>query len=494
VRLRMMGATMLRSHLLDAFLASAWHLHGQVYDRLSDLLEAHVLGRKAELRGRDLVPLDFLDDGAQDAAPVDETAGDYLDQGIAVIDIRGVLAMHADQVNGDCQPQGRSYESIIAQLALAVADPKVRAIVVRAETPGGSACGCQEAYDAVVAADLVKPTYGYIAGYCFSAGTYVLSGCRSITASSTAAHTGSIGTVMALWDTSEAAAEAGYKRVVIRSGAYKAIYQPGEKLTDAARAELQRECDAYAAAFYDAVRAGRGLTDAQAEQVLNGRTFLAAEAQHLGLIDAIQPFATFIAGIAGTQEPAVFGLKKTPATTATEKPAETKATEKPVETKPAAGLTKDQYAALATEFPGALDRLKALDADGASADEILATLLREQVGALTTQLTAANATKAEAAKAHGEAVAAKDKTIGELQAKVAKTQSWTGTVAAVEDPGSKASADTPRSAAAIKAAWDADANLRDNFALGGIASYVEHLRLTGQLTAGEAKDITVALK
>jgi capsid assembly protease len=482
---------MIRSHLLDAFLATAWHLHGQVYDRLSDLLEAHVLGRKAELRGRDLVPLDFLDDGAEDAEPIDETRGDYMADGVAVIDVRGVLAMHADQVNGDCQPQGRSYESIIDQLGVAVADPNVRAIVLRLETPGGSACGCQESYDAIVAADAVKPVHAYVAGYCFSAGTYLAAGCRSVTASSAAAHTGSIGTVMALWDTSAAADAAGFKRVVIRSGAYKAIYQPGEAITDAARAELQRECDAYAAAFYAAVRAGRGLTDEQAAQVLNGRTFLAAEAQRLGLIDAIQPFSTYLAGIAGNPEPAMFGLKKTPATAA-EKPAETKAAEKPAETKP--GLTKEEYAALAGEFPSALDRLKALDAEGKPAADILATLLRERVGALTTQLTAANAAASEAAKAHGDAIATKDKTIGDLQAKVAKAQAWTGTVGAIEDPGSKTSADTPRSAAAIKAAWDADEQLRGNFGLGGLASYVEHLRLTGQLTAGEAADITAALK
>lgn len=482
---------MIRSHLLDAFLASAWHLHGQVYDRLSDLLEAHVLGRKAELRVRALVPLDFLDDGADSVTPVDETVGDYLDQGIAIIDIRGVLAMHADQVNGDCQPQGRSYESIISQVELAAADPAVRAIVLRLETPGGSACGCQEAYDAIVAADTVKPVHAYVAGYCFSAGTYLAAGCRSVTASSAAAHTGSIGTVMALWDTSAANEKEGYKRVVIRSGAYKAMAQPGEAISDTARAELQRECDAYAAAFYDAVRAGRGLTDEQAAQVLNGRTFLAAEAQRLGLVDAIQPFTTYLAGLAaGNPEPAMFGLKKTPATAA-EKPAETKA-EKPAE-KPAAGLTKDEYAALATEFPAALDRLKALDAEGKPAADILATLLREQVGAMATQLTAANTAKSEAAKAHGEAIAAKDKTISDLQAKVAKAQAWTGTVGAVEDPGSKTGADTPRSAGAIKAAWDADEKLRGNFALGGIASYVEHLRLTGQLTTGEASDITAAL-
>lgn len=472
---------MIRSHLLDAFLASAWYLHADIYGRLSDLLEAHLLGRKAELRGRDVVPPSFLDDADDDAKAFDENGGDYLDQGVAVIDVRGVLAMHADQVNGACQPRGRSYAEIANQVQLAAADQAVRAIVLRLETPGGSAAGCQECYEAIRAADGVKPVHAFVQHYCFSAGTYLAAACRSVTASSTVANTGSIGTVMATWDTSAAAEKAGVRRVVIRSGPYKALAQNGEPITDAVLAELQRECDAYAAAFYDAVRAGRGLSDDQAAQVLNGRTFLAPEALRLGLLDAIQPFTHFIAGLAG-QEPSMFGLKK-PA------PAPATASEKPA----AAALTKDEYAALATEFPAALDRLKTLDAEGKPAAEILATLLREQVGALGTQLTAATTAKAEADQAHAQALTAKDATIADLQAKVAKAQAWAGTVGAVEDPGSKTGADTPRSAAAIKAAWDADATLRDNFALGGLPSYVEHLRLTGQLTAGEASALAAAL-
>lgn len=444
---------MIRSHLLEAFLTSAWYLHTDVYQRLSDLLEAHVTGRKADLRGRDVVPLAFLDDGAEDE-PIDENTADYIDAGVAIIQVRGVLAMHADQVNGDCQPQGRSYERITEQVQLAAADPAVRSIVLRLETPGGSASGCQECYDAIVAADAIKPVHAFVAPYGFSAGYYLASACRSITASSVGAHTGSIGTVMATWDESAAFEKEGFKRVVIRSGAYKALAQRGEAITDTVRAELQRECDAYAAAFYDAVRAGRGLTDEQAAQVLNGRTFLAPEAMRLGLIDAIQPFTQFIAGL-HAQETPMFGIKK---------PTPTSATETPAAATPAPGLTKAEYAALAGEFPAAIERLQALDAEGKSASEITTTLLREALAAANAKVTAQANEAATAATAHTAAIAAKDAQIADLTAKVEKTKAWTGTVGAVGDPGSKDITEhNAMSEEAIKARWNNDATLRAEF-------------------------------
>lgn len=468
---------MLRSHLLDAFLASAWNLHGEVYARLSDLLEAHVLGRKAELRERDA---GMFDDGGEPERR-DEAMADHLTaDGVAVIAVRGVLAMHADQVNGDCQPRGRSYESISEQLALAVADPAVRGILLHLETPGGSACGCQELYDQISTAAQAKPVHAYLAGYCFSAGYYLASACDRVTASSRSTHLGSIGTVMALWDSSAANEKAGFKRVVIRSGAYKALAQDGEPLGEGARAELQRECDAYAAAFHDAVRAGRGLDDQQAAAVCNGRTFLAAEAITLGLIDAIESLSstlsTLIAGTAG-QEQTMFGKKKPdPAPAAGDPKNPTTANEQQE------GLSKADYAALAQQFPEAGARLQELDAAGTSADEIRGTLLSERVTALRGQLTQAQAKITEQATA-----------LAAAQAEIATFKTWKGNLTAVDDPGSAAATGTAQTADAIATAWKNSETLRANFALGGIASYVEHLRLKGQLTAGEAKDITAAL-
>jgi len=224
-----------QSHLVDYFINNAWNLSENVYAKLSDLLEAHLLGHKDAWRQQNM-PQSFLFLEDDESDPYDETEKDYIsDDGIAVLQVRGVLAMHADQVNGFCQPQGRSYESILEQISLAQDNNDVRGLALRLETPGGSACGCQEVFEALVNFD--RPTMAYVDGYCFSAGQYTASGCDHIIGSSKAANCGSIGTVMSMWDTSKYHEKQGMQRVVVRAGEFKAVAVPGEPITAATLAE-----------------------------------------------------------------------------------------------------------------------------------------------------------------------------------------------------------------------------------------------------------------
>jgi len=407
-----------RSHLVDAFLASAWYLHGPIYDRLSNLLHAHLVGAKSSLRlAADIPGLPEAPE-ATEAEPTDECCADQLLDGVAVIDVRGVLAMHADEVNGECLPRGRSYDAIREQLDAALADPAVQQIVLRLETPGGCAIGCQETFDALRAADAVKPVHAYLTGYCFSAGMYLAAGCRSITAASTMTEVGSIGTICATWDTSAAAEQAGMKRIVIRAGAYKALMQDGEPVTAEAIAEEQRIVDAYGAAFHDAVRSGCGLTEAQAEAVCNGRTWMAGDAVALGLVDQIATFPAFLAGLAGT-EPAMFFGKKKPA------PAPACA----ILTPPAAaGTSKESImdpklqAALAALSASHPTHAAALVAEatktGATAESLNSFVTATQVAALSANLAAVTAELASAKVAAQTQAAANAAEIARLKALV----------------------------------------------------------------------------
>jgi signal peptide peptidase SppA len=306
---------MIRSHLLELFTAQAWNLHVPVWNRIASMLDAHAAGRsEKEAWRRDSILSLMLEDDDEKSQPIPEETHDTTDGGVAVISVRGVLAMHSDQINGSSQPTGRSYDSIQEQILSASIDPYIRSIVLRLETPGGSACGCQETYDAILCASAMKPVHAFIDGYCYSAGYYLAAACNTITASSRSAELGSIGTIMSLWDTSERDKKEGYRKVVVRAGEFKAPAQPGEEITEASRAELQRTVDAYGSAFHDAVRAGRGLTDEQGSAVLNGRVFMASESIALGLIDQIASFTQFIAGISAGEVPMIFGKKTPPAT------------------------------------------------------------------------------------------------------------------------------------------------------------------------------------
>lgn len=435
----------LPSHLVALFTAQAWMLHQPVYDSLSDMLDAHLRGALAKDAWRTAtapVALGWSDDEPE---PVDETAADEIHDGIALIEVRGVLAMRADQVNGACQPQGRSYQKISDQLAAANADPRVRAIVLRLQTPGGSALGCQEVYDQIITS--AKPVHAWIDGYCFSAGYFLASACESVVASSVAADVGSIGVYMATWDTSAASEKNGARRVVVRCGQYKALGSLGEKIDDAALAEMQREVDGLGACFHDAVRAGRGLDDEQAAQVCNGRTFLAAEAQALGLIDGIASLPELLAGlVAGLttehKEPRMFGTKKPAATpTATD------------------GLSKADYATLAARFPDAQDQLAALDAEGLSKAEIEASLWQSQAERWAATAGQQAEALASQAAAHAEALAAKDADIAALQADLAAARDLVASRATAADPGSDLAAEAalgePLSDARLAQEWAA---------------------------------------
>jgi signal peptide peptidase SppA len=295
------------------------------------------------------------------------------------------------------------------------------------------------------AATKIKPVVAYVSDTGASAAYWIASAASELVIRDTAA-VGSIGTVMALWDRQQAVEKQGYKRVVIRSGPYKALAQDGEAMTDAVVAELQRECNAYAAAFYDAVRAGRGLTDDQAEQCLNGRCFMSQEAQSLGLIDDIRLWNDFLNTTTANHQEArmpLFGKKP-------EAP--------PVSAGASQGLSKAQFAALAAAYPECLNEIQDLDAQGNEAGQIEASILKGKLNQAKEALAAASKTAQDVTQTHAQTLAAKDQELATLKAQVEKFKDWTGAVSATPDPGSDAqagAANADTSEGALKAEWGA---------------------------------------
>lgn len=433
---------MIRSHLLNYFTSQPWLLHRPVYESMSELLEAHALGRKDEWRAQAAeMPMAFLFDG-EDAEPIDERDFDDLVDGVAVIRVRGVLARHADEVNGSCQPQGRSYATIIEQLAAANASDQVQAIALQLETPGGAAAGAQECYEAISAS--AKPVHAFIDGYAFSAGYYLAAACESITASSRACGVGSIGCIMATWDTSALYEKRQLRRVVVRSGPEKALGQEGEPLDERAVADMQRTVSAYGAAFADAVAAGRGLDEAQCAGVCTGRTWMADEALGLGLVDALASFSDFLAAIAGgptkKESPMAFGKKK---------PAG--------DENPGGTMSVEDFAALARRFPQQVAQIGDLASEGTSPEAIATMLLEEELTASEQQIASLGEQLTAAQAAHEAALSERDEKIAALEEKIASFKDWDQATDG-EDPGSDAAADAalgaPDSEARLKATWD----------------------------------------
>jgi len=178
-----------------------------------------------------------------------------------------------------------SYEGLRSELRAATADAAVSRIALLIDSPGGAVSGIDATAAAILTAAQRKPVTAYVQGMAASAAYWLASQADEIVASPLA-EIGSIGVVSAHVDVSKAMESYGIKVTLLHSGARKIDGNPYEPLPDDVRAEWLKSLDALRLQFAAAVADGRGI---KAEQALatEAATYLAEEAQGLGLIDRI---------------------------------------------------------------------------------------------------------------------------------------------------------------------------------------------------------------
>lgn len=161
---------------------------------------------------------------------------------VAVIPVHGVMVPSADTVM-------RYYgfvgcDDIIRMVDEAANRPDVGAVVLSVDSPGGSTMQTPETAAAIRALRSKKPVIAHTSGLMCSAAYYISAGSSAIYSDSSAI-VGSIGTYMALLDSSKLYEEYGYKVELIKSQEtpLKAAAYPGTSLTPEQRADLQSIVD-----------------------------------------------------------------------------------------------------------------------------------------------------------------------------------------------------------------------------------------------------------
>jgi len=219
--------------------------------------------------------------------------------GVAVIDITGVMLTSPDPLDlflgGFTNTRG-----VTRAVELASVDNAVTAIVLRIDSPGGSVDGLSELGDSVRDAGRRKRVVAVVEGLCASAGFYAAASASEIVAGKMDM-VGSIGTILVVYDASEAAKSAGLKVVVISTGELKGTGTFGTALTADEEAYLQGIVDAYFADFRRTVMSGRGtkLSLANWVEIESGKVYVAPDALTLGLIDKFGRMGDTMARLAG---------------------------------------------------------------------------------------------------------------------------------------------------------------------------------------------------
>ena len=204
-------------------------------------------------------------------------------------------------------------EPIIDKIIKFRKSKRVKAIVLRINSPGGMVAPSQEIYQEIKKACREKKVIVSMESVAASGGYYIACTADKIVANP-GTLVGSIGVILQIENIEELFNKIGLRRKVVKSGKYKDIGSLTRPMTKEEEAILQEFSDDIYNQFVDAVAEGRGMKREEVLKIADGRIFTGAQAIGLGLVDRLGnlqdaiSIAGEIVGIEG--EPKVIYPKK----------------------------------------------------------------------------------------------------------------------------------------------------------------------------------------
>ncbi len=210
-------------------------------------------------------------------------------EGVAVIKIEGIIT---------------DSTKTISTLSRIRRNEKIKAVIIRIDSPGGGVAATQEIYKEIERTKKKKKIVVSMGSVAASGGLYIAAPADKIIANP-ATVTGSIGVIMQMVNVQELLGKVGLSPVVIKSGKYKDIGSASRPMTIDERALLQDVTDQLHQQFVRDLAKGRGMDEAKVAQLADGRIFTGENALKLGLIDKLGNFedavslAADLAGLEG---------------------------------------------------------------------------------------------------------------------------------------------------------------------------------------------------
>lgn len=178
-------------------------------------------------------------------------------------------------------------EDIVAQLEKARKNRSAKGILLRVNSPGGSAAGAQEIYDEIVRVRRAgKPVYCSMGSVAASGGYYVAAACDRVFADG-GTITGSIGVIFETADLSGLFKKIGLNPQVIKSGKFKDIGSPNRPMTPEERRLLTDMLMGIYEQFVKAVAQGRKLPAQDVRNIADGRLLTGEQALRAKLVDSL---------------------------------------------------------------------------------------------------------------------------------------------------------------------------------------------------------------
>ncbi|HWE01417.1 MAG TPA: signal peptide peptidase SppA [Tepidisphaeraceae bacterium] len=204
---------------------------------------------------------------------------------IALVYAQGVI-VDGEAGDGIFSESGVGSESMRKAMRIATRDDKVKAIVIRIDSPGGSALASEVMWQAVRHAAEKKPVIISIGGMAASGGYYLASAGDKIYADPSAI-VGSIGVVGGKFVFKGISEWVGVHTETFSKGKNAGLFSSSEPWDDRQKTMVTKWMEGTYKQFTERVMKTRGGKIKDIDKVARGRIFLAKDAKALGMVDEI---------------------------------------------------------------------------------------------------------------------------------------------------------------------------------------------------------------
>jgi protease-4 len=220
----------------------------------------------------------FLDDYLQESSG--ESHGG---KKVALVFITGVI-MPGESRYDNLQGKIAGSETVIDDLQKAADDESIDAVILRVDSPGGSALASDLIWHEIAGLKTLKPVIVSMSGLAASGGYYVACLGDSIFADP-GTLTGSIGVFAGKMNRQQMYRKIGVNREFITRGENALLFSDEGIFTEAQRTLFQAQLDAFYARFLAKVGDGRNMPVEKVHEVAQGRVWTGRQGVERGLVD-----------------------------------------------------------------------------------------------------------------------------------------------------------------------------------------------------------------
>jgi protease-4 len=205
---------------------------------------------------------------------------------VALIYVEGTIM--GDSAAGSSPWSGMTVSSVelVQALEKARTSADIKAVLLRINSPGGSAAASNEIYDEIVKVKADKPVVVSMGDVCASGGYYISSPASYIFTSPSTL-TGSIGVLFDVMEFSGLMEKYGVRSDTVKAGEFKDIGSPTRPMKDNERQMLQQMLDQVHEQFIQAVATGRSMELDEVRKLATGMIYTGETAVQLKLADEL---------------------------------------------------------------------------------------------------------------------------------------------------------------------------------------------------------------